>query len=146
MSVRTAHRRVALLTAALVGSLTLGLAPAQATPAADPIAATDQLLFKDSLFRFAETRASADRPENLDWSSDGCTDVPDAPLGYDFLTACWRHDFGYRNYKAQHRFTENARARIDGQFKADMYTICNGRVFCQATAEVYYLGVRQFGG
>ena len=36
----------------------------------------------------------------FDWSTDYCSSSPDNPLGFDFRLPCWRHDFGYRNYKA----------------------------------------------
>ncbi|NUU25114.1 MAG: phospholipase [Streptomycetaceae bacterium] len=137
-------RRAATTAAALLTAVTVALSPAHA--AESPAATTDRLLFGESLARFVATRAAADRPGTVDWSSDGCSTAPDAPLGYDFLQACWRHDFGYRNYKAQGRFTEAARLRIDDRFHADMYTLCGGRPLCRATADLYYEGVRRFGG
>jgi hypothetical protein len=42
----------------------------------------------------------------IDWSTDACTGVDDRPLGWDFKPSCIRHDFGYRNYKRQRRFTK----------------------------------------
>jgi hypothetical protein len=42
----------------------------------------------------------------LDWSTDACTGVDDRPFGWDFKPSCIRHDFGYRNYKRQGRFTK----------------------------------------
>jgi hypothetical protein len=61
------------------------------------------------------------------------------------VKACYRHDFGYRNYKRQGRFTEPNRLTIDNRFKSDLYTICNGNWACNRTADVYYSAVRQFG-
>lgn len=58
-------------------------------------------------------------PKTLDWSSDGCSHAPDNPFGFPFLPACQRHDFGYRNYKAQNRFDKVSRLRIDINFKEE---------------------------
>src|SRR4051794_33658116 len=35
-----------------------------------------------------------------DWSPDYCSDTPATPLGFNSKLPCYRHDFGYRNYKA----------------------------------------------
>ncbi|UGQ09525.1 phospholipase [Yinghuangia sp. ASG 101] len=148
MPTRTASPapRVAATAAAIAGSLALALAPAPAAAAPrDAVATTDRLLFTETLPSFVAIRASADRPADVDWSSDGCSNAPDAPFGYDFTKACWRHDFGYRNYKAQNRFTEDARLRIDNRFRDDMNTLCGSRSLCRATASLYYEAVREFG-
>jgi hypothetical protein len=39
--------------------------------------------------------------------------------GYPFEPGCQRHDFGYRNYKAQGRFTDANKLRIDDNFLAE---------------------------
>ena len=82
----------------------------------DANAATDQLLFGMSLDEFI-SRRNAHNPGNLDWSSDGCSDSPDNPFGFPFLPACERHDFGYRNYKNQGRFSSDNKLRIDDNFR-----------------------------
>lgn len=79
-------------------------------------AITDQLLFDISLPDFI-THRNAKNPPNLDWSSDGCTDSPDNPFGFPFVPACYRHDFGYQNYRSQNRFTESGKLNIDNNFK-----------------------------
>ena len=79
---------------------------------------TDQLLFSITLPAFT-SRRNAKNPPNLDWSSDGCSSSPDNPFGFPFVPACHRHDFGYRNYKAQNRFTSSGRLKIDGNFKEE---------------------------
>jgi Prokaryotic phospholipase A2 len=33
--------------------------------------------------------------------------------------ACQRHDFGYRNFKAQNRFTAANKLRIDDKFRGE---------------------------
>src|SRR5262245_23812439 len=53
----------------------------------------------------------------FDWSTDYCSASPDEPLGFDFRLSCYRHDFGYRNYKAVNRFPAN-KPRIDDAFYA----------------------------
>jgi hypothetical protein len=67
--------------------------------------ATDRLLFTATLPTFLAARA-AQNPSTLDWSSDGCSSSPDNPFGFNFENSCYRHDFGYRNFKAQSRFTD----------------------------------------
>jgi hypothetical protein len=64
------------------------------------------------------------------------------------LDSCYRHDFGYRNFKKQSRFTEANKARIDTNFKTDMFNQCQNEKFkdaCKATATVYYEAVKAFG-
>ena len=87
----------------------------------------------------------------LDWSSDGCSQVPDTGPAFDFTNPCRRHDFGYRNYKKFRIFTEANRKLIDAKFLADMRAHCATRSAflrpsCYATAQTYDLGVRQLGG
>ncbi|GAB2667742.1 hypothetical protein GCM10027271_29270 [Saccharopolyspora gloriosae] len=106
---------------------------------------TDQYLFETSLSDFIDLRSEQPHSGQLDWSSDSCSWSPDEPLGFDFSTSCDRHDFGYRNYKAQDRFSEDNRLRIDDNFKADMYSGCDDDSTCKAAANVYYEAVRQFG-
>lgn len=124
---------------------TAGAMPAAAAPEPDPRRTTDRLLFATDLPGFLAVRDSADRPE-LAWESDGCTYAPDRPFGYRVLEACYRHDFGYRNYRLQERFTEATRRRIDQLFLADMNLICGRDLLCRGTAQVYYRAVRRFGG
>lgn len=77
---------------------------------------TDELIFSISLPAFLTRRAARD-PPTLDWSSDSCSSSPNNPFGFPFDPACQRHDFGYRNYKAQSRFTQPNKLRIDNKFK-----------------------------
>jgi hypothetical protein len=85
----------------------------------------------------------------FDWSTDYCSASPDNPLGFDFRMPCWRHDFGYRNYKAVDRFSAN-KARVDDAFYADMRRRCATYNFvlrpaCYSLAWTYYQAVRMFG-
>ncbi|KAH6981361.1 phospholipase A2 [Ilyonectria robusta] len=109
---------------------------------------TDELLFTLTLPQFT-ARRNAQNPSTLDWTSDGCTSSPDNPLGFPFVPACNRHDFGYNNYRAQTRFTESAKLKIDNNFKTDLYYQCTSVTLssiCRALADVYYAAVRAFGG
>lgn len=110
---------------------------------------TDTLLFDDTMDQFQAAR-NAEQPPELNWYSNGCSDSPDKPLGYNFLPSCQRHDFGYHNYKAQGRFAEGKDA-IDSNFKADMYNECDthgplSSAACKGVADVYYEAVHVFGG
>ncbi|KAK0634220.1 phospholipase A2 [Immersiella caudata] len=112
------------------------------------VAVTDNYLFSLTLPQFTTKRSARD-PATLDWSTDGCTSSPDNPLGFPFVPACHRHDFGYHNYRIQNRFTTSGRLRIDDQFKKDLYYQCSSVTLsglCRALADVYYAAVRAFGG
>lgn len=58
----------------------------------------DQYLFNMTLESFISLRDQR-YPSYFFWESDGCSQSPDAPLGFPFLPACYRHDFGYDQYK-----------------------------------------------
>jgi hypothetical protein len=140
--VRTTLSIVTILFALVVGSI-----PAQAATVngTDLKTVTDNYLFSTSLAQFTQIRASHPDGNQLDWSSDACSYSPDRPLGYDFVPACNRHDFGYRNYKKQGRFDEASRKRIDDLFYADMKGVCAGALVCDGVAWTYYEAVRTFG-
>ncbi|MEV4802386.1 phospholipase [Nonomuraea sp. NPDC049421] len=85
----------------------------------------------------------------FDWTTDQCSASPDKPLGFDFRMPCTRHDFGYRNYKAVSRFTEN-KAHVDDAFLHDLRQVCAGhegarRRVCERLAWSYYQAVRRLG-
>jgi len=82
------------------------------------VATTDNYLFTLTLPAFT-TKRNAKDPATLDWTTDGCTSSPDNPLGFPFVPACHRHDFGYHNYRKQNRFTAGGRLRIDDNFKKE---------------------------
>ncbi|KAL1959759.1 hypothetical protein VTO42DRAFT_1345 [Malbranchea cinnamomea] len=111
-------------------------------------AITDELVFQVSMSTFQQRRNAKD-PACCDWSSDNCSSSPDRPLGYDFVPACQRHDFGYRNSKKQNRFTEDLRKRIDDNFKEDLYYQCaqygDNEDDCRIFANIYYTAVRLCG-
>jgi hypothetical protein len=85
----------------------------------------------------------------FDWSTDYCSSSPDNPLGFDFRLPCWRHDFGYRNYKAVGLFEAN-KPRLDSAFYEDMKRKCATynyfvRPACYSLAWTYYQAVKAFG-
>ncbi|WP_347567493.1 phospholipase [Actinopolyspora sp. BKK1] len=134
-----------ILLTTLCAALLSGATAQAATDSWNPRQTTDRYLFEVSLEEFVQIRASRPHPNELDWSSDACSYSPDEPLGYEFTESCLRHDFGYRNYENQGRFTEDNRLRIDNNFRADMYSACAGDTACERAADVYYYAVRQFG-
>ena len=89
------------------------------------------------------------RHYNFNWSDDGCSTVDDAPEGFNFLRACQRHDFGYRNHRSVGLSSEQNRERIDMTFWMDMRRECgqhpNRYDRCIYFANAYYAGVRNFG-
>jgi hypothetical protein len=85
----------------------------------------------------------------FDWSTDFCSSSPDQPLGFDFRMPCWRHDFGYRNYKAVGLFPAN-KTHIDDGFYFDLKAKCATynaavRPACDSLAWTYYQAVKAFG-
>lgn len=106
-----------LTTALCFASSVLAL-PSTVAPRQSLTAITDQYLFSISLPAF-EAKRNARDPPDLIWDSDACSSSPDNPFGFPFTPACHRHDFGYRNYKAQNRFTDDNKLRIDDNFKAE---------------------------
>lgn len=84
---------------------------------------TDQYLYSISLPTFT-SRRNARNPPSLIWDSDGCSSSPDNPFGFPFVPACHRHDFGYRNYRAQNRFTDAGKLRVDNQFRTEYVPPC----------------------
>ncbi|KAM0326246.1 hypothetical protein ACHAQA_006843 [Verticillium albo-atrum] len=128
------------------------LATLESRAATCSVAAVDNLIFRTTIPAFLKAR-KAKNPSKCDWRSDGCTSAPDRPSFFDFKPACQRHDYGYRNTKAQRRFTKAMKKRIDDQFKKDLYKYCSGfkgllalrGVKCRRYADIYYVAVRKFG-
>ncbi|WP_433334646.1 phospholipase [Spirillospora sp. CA-294931] len=91
----------------------------------------------------------------FDWSTDGCSHAPDNPTGISFYWPCYRHDFGYRNYKklvGKAKFKKSYKARVDSAFYSDMKSRCWGfampgrpRVHCLRAAKLYYDTVVRLG-
>ncbi|MEU5906542.1 phospholipase [Micromonospora sp. NPDC047527] len=86
---------------------------------------------------------------NFNWSTDYCSSSPDNPLGFTFNLSCYRHDFGYRNYKAVSQFPAN-KSRLDSAFYEDLKRVCATynavvRPACNSLAWTYYQAVNIFG-
>ena len=147
MATKTLRRaaRATIAAAGVSAAVVVGTITADAF-AEDAQQLTDQYMYSASLTDFQQLRAEQPHGDQLDWSSDGCSNSPDNPFGFNLVKACYRHDFGYRNYKNQGRFTEGNRLTIDNNFKNDMYEVCDGNWACNRFADTYYLAVRQFGG
>ncbi|WP_420717961.1 phospholipase [Streptomyces sp. H34-S4] len=84
----------------------------------------------------------------FDWSTDYCTTSPDNPFGFPFRTACARHDFGYRNYKAAGEL-QAVKPRLDEMFHSDLKRVCGRyagarKASCEGTAWTYYQAVKAF--
>ncbi|KAI4913424.1 uncharacterized protein J4E92_009773 [Alternaria infectoria] len=108
---------------------------------------TDTYMFDIPIAEFIANRDGKIGPPELNWESNGCTASPDNPFGFNFINSCYRHDFGYRNYKQQGRF-DAMKARTDSNFKTDMFNQCateKAKGPCEATATLYYEAVKAFG-
>ncbi|KAF1834735.1 hypothetical protein BDW02DRAFT_497598 [Decorospora gaudefroyi] len=141
----------------MLGLAALSLAVSESTPSASPSPSpsqskltdveeiTEKYLFNITLSEFIANREARTGPSELIWASDQCTDAPENPFGFDFTRACYRHDFGYRNFQKQNRWTVSNKARIDSNFKKDMFKLCQDETFqdaCEGTAILYYEAVR----
>ncbi len=92
--------------------------------------------------------APAGAQESGLFDDGACTLVPDQLPGiFDFTEACAAHDDCYA--------VGEDRAACDTSFRQDMLQLCTtqhpealdaGRVLCFTFAELYFLGVRLFGG
>lgn len=143
-----------LATAGATMLMVLGLAgPANAVTLEEKLAVmsswTQTSVTSYNAWNTARQNQGAWAAYGFDWSTDFCSSSPDNPLGFDFRLACWRHDFGYRNYKAVGLFTAN-KPRLDDAFYADMKRKCaTYSVFvqpsCYSLAWTYYQAVKAFG-
>jgi hypothetical protein len=130
------------------------VAPAGVAYAADSKATVLSRWTQTSAASFTEwNTARLDRAPwasyNFDWSTDYCSSSPDNPLGFTFDISCWRHDFGYRNYKAMGTFAAD-KSRLDDMFYADLKRVCATysaatRPACLGLAWTYYQAVKLFG-
>lgn len=138
--------RLCVLAAAAVLALGSPVAPAAAAPT---VLQTADRIMGLSYDAFGEHPRTAP----FDWSTDGCTAVPE-PLAGRFRDACVQHDFGYRNYGSRGTLrldpSDARRARIDRRFREEMRRVCadrhDGSDTCLAQADLLYRGVVLFGG
>ncbi|MFC8920790.1 phospholipase A2 [Streptomyces sp. NPDC057116] len=97
--------------------------------------------------------ARTPRVAPFNWTTDGCS-VPTgyAPYSEVFRPACVQHDFGYRNYGANHELrlspTRETKNWIDGRFRTEMERVCQDTYLtplrhlnCVNAAQAYYLAV-----
>ncbi|GIJ21629.1 phospholipase [Micromonospora lutea] len=151
------HRRLATILAS--GILALLTALAVASPAAAAVTPAQKLSVLSS---WTQTSASSYNAwnsarlnrapwaeYNFNWSTDYCSSSPDNPLGFTFNLSCFRHDFGYRNYKAVGQFSAN-KSRLDSAFYEDLKRVCATynsvvRPACLSLAWTYYQAVNIFG-
>ncbi|GAB2908775.1 phospholipase [Streptomyces mayteni] len=149
------RRRFAKALSAVVltlGAVAVSAAPATAAPADKPQVLSSWTQTSASSYNTwlsARNNQGAWSSYGFDWSTDYCSSSPDNPFGFPFQTACARHDFGYRNYKAQGTFDAN-KARLDSAFYSDLQRVCDNYsgasgASCDALAWTYYQAVRAFG-
>ncbi|MEU1349498.1 phospholipase [Streptomyces sp. NPDC005775] len=149
------RRQFAVLLSTAALSLPLALLPAAsavAAPSDKPQVLSSWTQTSASSYNAwnaARNNTAAWSAYGFDWSTDYCSTSPDNPLGFPFKTACARHDFGYRNYKAAGSFSAN-KARLDSALYADLKRVCAAYsgaklTSCNATAWTYYHAVDIFG-
>ena len=97
--------------------------------------------------------AKGNHPAPYNWSDDGCSNSPDHPSGYNFLPACKRHDFGYRNYGNGLKASplDSTRAFVNYRFHVDLYNECAKHsgpsgTLCRRIADDYVAAVVVGGG
>jgi hypothetical protein len=127
---------------------------AQPHPVLPTVDAVRHIEFDLDIATFTRQRSSLRRLyPSLDWTTDGCS----APIvgsegrSFIFRSACNRHDFGYRNFKALGLFDTSTRTLIDEQLYRDMNRACDSqrrtfKVRCIAWSEIFYTMVRAAGG
>lgn len=127
--------------------------PAAAVTPAEKLAALSSFTQTSSgsydAWNSARQNQSAWAAYAFNWSTDYCSSSPDNPLGFDFALSCYRHDFGYRNYKEMGQFSAN-KSRLDSAFYEDLKRRCARynwavRPACYSLAWTYYQAVKQFG-
>jgi Prokaryotic phospholipase A2 len=149
---RTILRLLILFAAALLGVAALAAPAVAAAPADKPAVLasfTQATTASRTAWNAARLNQSAWAAYGFDWTTDYCSGAPDQPRGFDFRLPCWRHDFGYRNYKAIGTFPAN-KSRLDDVFYFDLTVTCATysvavRSSCNGWAWTYYQAVKVFG-
>ncbi|WP_259407649.1 phospholipase [Streptomyces akebiae] len=122
-------------------------AAAAAAPAEDVRQVADRIM---NLRYYDFTKHPKVAPFN--WSNDGCSGPQE--IKNLFTEACNQHDFGYRNYGAQHGGlrlspTRQTKDWIDTRFWHEMRQTCfdhhGGGNWCLIHARAAYLAVHNFG-
>ncbi|MFJ9343330.1 phospholipase [Streptomyces sp. NPDC101733] len=146
------RRQLTAVTAALVAGIVALATPASAAPADKPQVLSGWTQSGTASYNsWVSARGSQGSwsAYGFDWSTDYCSSSPDNPFGFPFQTACARHDFGYRNYKAAGSFSAN-KPRLDDAFYSDLKRVCSAytgvkRTSCDSTAWTYYQAVKVLG-
>jgi len=144
-----------VLSFAVVATAVLAIAsPAAAVTTEQKLAAlsgfTQTSVASYNAWNSARNNQAAWAEYQFNWSTDYCSSSPDNPLGFDFRLSCWRHDFGYRNYRDMAQFEAN-KPRLDSAFYEDLKRKCATYNFfvrpaCYSLAWTYYNAVKAFGG
>ncbi len=159
-SIRKVKKRIFQTVFAAVMVATSGLTLGKSTPAiarpdigpvkkSNPVVLVDHLMSM-SLEGFMKVRRVRANSPTLNWSTDGCSGpARGTGVTFNFNNACFRHDFGYRNYKKFGVFTKNRKKFVDTIFHNDMKKHCKTRSVvlkpgCYAAAQRYYFAVRKF--
>ncbi|GGN94699.1 hypothetical protein GCM10010112_84320 [Actinoplanes lobatus] len=141
--------RTVLAAAAAVVAMLGAASPAYAVTAAEKAAVlssfTQTSVSSYNSWNAARQNQGAWSAYTFNWSTDYCSSSPDNPLGFDFKLSCWRHDFGYRNYKEIGAFSAN-KSRLDSMFYEDLKRKCATysaavRPACNSLAWTYYEAV-----
>lgn len=132
------------------------LLPSTASPVPPAHLVARALVFETPLAKFISVANSEDRDKRLTWEYDGCSAPVIGSTGrsFDFVDACRRHDFAYRNLgklDGGKWWTAQIRAQVDSIFKQDMLANCAARsIFsrttCRIWAETFYRAVRTYAG
>ena len=139
---------------ALVAVSLVGLAAPGTASAAVTTAQKQQILYQElgssSFFNTMYANRGVSPYNTFDWSTDLCSWSPDKPLGFDFTGPCRRHDFNYRNFKANGIWSATNKAKIDTSFNDDMHAVCAKqnifkRPACLGLANTYYAFVKKLG-
>ena len=157
MSKHWAHKYAKEVRMALVCSLVAAAGISVVLVSPPSLAAqVDTLVFRVPLAQFIQEADSTEKNTDLNWTTDGCS-VPvleSSGRTFDFLKACRRHDFAYRNFSKMDdgkKWTSKLRAQVDAVFLKDMRADCQPRPAlvkktCRAWAQTYYRFVRTYAG
>ncbi|GAA2497804.1 phospholipase A2 [Streptomyces gobitricini] len=160
------RRKLSTTVAALAFATTTALSGVVATAGTSVAAGTVPVPVADPAVREEADRimnltyrdfARTPRVEPFNWTTDGCSvPVGYAPYSQVFRPACVQHDFGYRNYGANHELrlspTRETKNWIDSQFRTEMERVCQdtyatylAHLNCVNAAQAYHVAV-SFGG
>jgi hypothetical protein len=96
----------------------------------------------------------------LNWTTDGCSVIPDKTYAYDFSAPCRQHDFCYRNWpevlhhwgyrgNEKQSLLAGYKVKCDSQFHNGMYKRCSHsgllRAYCERIADGAWVAVRTLG-